>query len=166
MTKNSQSKLVPKEYLGAFKRGHRRSSKEYIDEEFSYTLLKKAENGCEESKKALEWLTRFNNEFHKSVIKKDDPENLHHTDDLRRDCIRRDNARRWDVYTLLPLLSCETEYQPILKESYYLAEEDEFEQSWAKRPYGASGDVAAREMRDKQLKRVLANYKKRKKRTT
>lgn len=90
---------VPREYLGAFKKGHRKSSREYIDEDLSIDLLKKASAGCLESKKALEWLTRFNNEFHKAVIPKSDPNNLHNTPKLRRDCNSRNYARRWDLFT-------------------------------------------------------------------
>lgn len=93
-----RSPIIQKEYLGAFKRGHRASAKEFIDEEFSLFLLKKAEAGCKESKDALLWLTKFNNEFHKAVIKKGDETALHKTDELRRDCNKRNYARRNDLY--------------------------------------------------------------------
>lgn len=90
---------MPKEFLGAFKRGHRRSSQEFIDEEFSEALLVRAQNGCTVSLEALKWLTRFNNEYHKNVIVKGDPEALHLGDELRSDCYRRDYSRRNDLYT-------------------------------------------------------------------
>lgn len=67
-------------------------------------LLNKALSGCEKSKEALEWLTRFNNEYHKSVFRKGDKEVLHNTKELRRDCTRRDYARRNDLYTSAPIV--------------------------------------------------------------
>lgn len=95
---------MPKEYLGAFKKGHRLASQEFIDEELSLILLRKAEEGCEESKKALEWLTKFNNEFHKCVIRKGDETALHNTAELRRDLNQRNYARRNDLYTKAPIV--------------------------------------------------------------
>lgn len=65
---------IPKQFLGAFKAGHRKSAREFIDEELSYQLLSKiiASNyEDKESIKNLEYITRFNNEFHKNVVLKD-----------------------------------------------------------------------------------------------
>lgn len=95
---------IPKEYLGAFKIGHRPHSQEFIDDEFSRDLLRRANAGCEESRKALEWLTKFNNEYHKDVVKKGDKEALHKTDEMRKDCHRRNYARRNDLYTSVRLV--------------------------------------------------------------
>lgn len=90
---------MPKEFLGAFKRGHRMNSKEFIDEELAERLLDKALNGDEEASKALAWLSKFNNEFHKNVIKKGDKDALHSTDELRRSCYAREYARQNDMFT-------------------------------------------------------------------
>ena len=90
---------VPKEYLGAFKVGHRHASREFIDEELSVELLNKTLSGCEKSREALEWLTRFNNEYHKGVVKKKDTEALHNTEELRLDCYRREYSARYDLFT-------------------------------------------------------------------
>lgn len=93
--------MIPREFLGAFKAGHRASSRPFIDEELSYKLLRKViEDGCEDARRHLEYITKFNNEFHKNVIKKGDPDALHHTDELRKDCYARDYARRGDVYVV------------------------------------------------------------------
>lgn len=92
---------VPKEFLGAFKRGHRRSSKEFIDEELADKLLEKALAGDKEAEAALRWLARFNNEFHKGVIKKGAPDNLHSTPEMYKDCNDRNNRRNVDVFTSL-----------------------------------------------------------------
>jgi hypothetical protein len=92
--------MIPEEFLGAFKAGHRRSSREFIDEELSFKLLKRIlQDGCEESRKHLTYITKFNNEFHKNVIKKGDSTALHFTDELRRDCYARENARNRDVFS-------------------------------------------------------------------
>lgn len=94
-------RIIPKEYLGAFKKGHRKSAREFIDEELAYRLLERAQNGCEESRKALEWLTQFNNEFHKAVINKTDPKAFHNTDELRKECNQRSYAQKNDLFTRL-----------------------------------------------------------------
>lgn len=95
---------IPREFLGAFKKGHRKSAREFIDEELSVELLKKALAGCEESRKALEWVTKFNNEYHKAVIKKDDPTAFHSSDELREDCNRRSYLCKNDLYSHAPLI--------------------------------------------------------------
>lgn len=94
-----RKRMIPKEFLGAFKAGHRPSVRAFIDEELSWRLLDQLEKGCEQAKEALQYLTRFNNEFHKNVIRKGDDLALHCTDELRRDCYARENARNRDVYT-------------------------------------------------------------------
>lgn len=96
----SNKRPIPKRWLGAFKAGHRASAREFIDEELSWKLLKKIEDSNytdQESIKALDYITRFNNEFHKNVIKKDDPEALHNTEALRKDLYARENARNRDL---------------------------------------------------------------------
>lgn len=100
------SKLsVPREFLGAFKQGHRRSSVEFIDEELSLLLLARVEAGCEKSRAELEWLTRFNNEYHKGVVHGRAKEGaLHNTKELRQDCDARNYARRNDIYTSVTLV--------------------------------------------------------------
>ena len=48
----------------------------------------------------MEYITKFNNEFHKNVVKKDDPKALHNTPELRKDCYARENARNRDVMSV------------------------------------------------------------------
>ncbi len=93
------AKRVPREFLGAFKCGHRVNSKEFIDEELSAKLLRLAQEGDKEAEETLLWLSKFNNEFHKDLIRKDDPQALHKTDEQRRDCHKRNYDRRYDLYT-------------------------------------------------------------------
>lgn len=92
--------LVPRQYLGAFKCGHREKAKEFVDEEFSRELLARitASNGKDlKAIEALSYLSKFNNEFHKCLIKKGDPAALHNTDKLRRDVYSKQNSRTRDV---------------------------------------------------------------------
>lgn len=94
---------IPKQYLGAFKAGHRGSAKEFIDEQLSWELLKRIEASNwtdQEAMDALAYITKFNNEFHKNVVKKNDPNALHNTDKLRKDCYNRENARNRDVMSV------------------------------------------------------------------
>ena len=91
---------IPKEYLGAFKKGHRVSAREFIDEQFSYELLLKIKNSQHTDQEAinqLKYITKFNNEFHKNVVKKGSETDLHNTDELRRDCYKRENSRNRDI---------------------------------------------------------------------
>jgi hypothetical protein len=85
-------KKVPKQFLGAFKAGHRKGVREYIDEEFSYQLLAKAENGDKKALAALEWITKYNNETYRGVLKKNDPTAIHNTDKLYKEASDAHNA--------------------------------------------------------------------------
>lgn len=122
------TKSVPKEYLGAFKRGHRRASREFIDDEFSQDLLKRALAGDTKAEEALKFLTRFNNEFHKGVVKKGDPDALHKSDTARKECYAQNNRRNRDALNVNNgLLSLEfVRYYEIITddEQTYLLEED------------------------------------------
>lgn len=91
------SRSVPKEYLGAFKRGHRMASKEFIDDEFSFELLKRAGQNDQKALDALKFLTKFNNEYHKAFLKKGDPDALHNTDKTRKECYAQNNRRNRDA---------------------------------------------------------------------
>lgn len=89
---------IPKEYLGAFKAGHRKTSKPFIDEALARRLLKQIQiDNSEEAKQTLAWITRFNNEYYKGVIKINDHEALHNTDELRRNCYNLTHSRNRDV---------------------------------------------------------------------
>lgn len=93
------SKRIPKEFLGAFKKGHRQSVREFIDEDLAFKLLEKVEQGCEEARSALLWLTKFNNEFHKDFFNKDEPDALHNGENLRLECSDRLRLARRDMYS-------------------------------------------------------------------
>ncbi len=94
---------IPIEFLGAFKAGHRPAARDFIDEEFSQQLLNKIINSNyqdKESIEALAFIAKFNNEFHKNVIKKGDTKALHHTDCLRKKCYDQENSRNRDVMSV------------------------------------------------------------------
>lgn len=95
--------LIPKEFLGAFRRGHREASKEFIDEGLSYALLKRVLDSGYKDREAVEllsYITKFNNEYHKNVVKKGDKKALHNTDKLRKECYARENARNRDIMSV------------------------------------------------------------------
>lgn len=94
-------RIIPKQYLGAFKQGHRKSAREFIDDELAYYLLDKTKHGCEKSKKALEWLTQFNNEFYKAVIKRGDSNAFHKTTEEIAACDLRNRASGRDIFPRL-----------------------------------------------------------------
>lgn len=95
-------KTIPKQYLGAFKRGHRKSVHEYIDDEFSYKLLERIEKNPndKEAVEALTYITKYNNEVYRKVIKKNDPTALHNTPELYKKCTSDSNARDRDITSL------------------------------------------------------------------
>lgn len=91
---------IPKQYLGAFKEGHRKLIRQYIDDELAWELLKRIKASNWTDTKAIDELTfiaKFNNEYYKNVIKKGDKTALHNTNKLRKDCYDRDNANRRDI---------------------------------------------------------------------
>lgn len=91
---------IPAQYLGAFKCGHRGPAREYIDEELSYALLNKilkSKFTDKASMDALAYITKFNNEYYKAIVKKGDKEALHNTEALRKDCYTRNNAMNRDM---------------------------------------------------------------------
>ncbi len=92
-------KLIPKEFLGAFKAGHYPSAKEFIDEEFSSGLLRLSELGVLWAQEALNWLTQFNNEYHRGVFTKDDLVDLTKGQRGRRERYGAQNARQRDALT-------------------------------------------------------------------
>lgn len=76
----SKFRKIPDQYKGAFKAGHRKVAQQFIDEELANDLLRRIErsNGQDtEAVKALEWLSQFNNEFHKNVVSKDNSKAFH-----------------------------------------------------------------------------------------
>jgi len=92
--------MIPREYLGAFKAGHRAAARPFIDGDLAYRLLSRVmSQGCDEARGALEYITRFNNEFYKDVFKKNE-ESLHNTRELRKSCGDRNNSRNRDAYSL------------------------------------------------------------------
>ncbi len=64
-------KRIPREFLGAFKEGHRFAAREFIDDDLSHELLNRARLGDKEASEALAFYAKFNNEFYKVVFKKD-----------------------------------------------------------------------------------------------
>lgn len=115
MAVSKKARNVPKQFLGAFKKGHRAGTREFIDEELSWQLLDRIEKSNwkdTEAIEALEYITRFNNEYHKNVVKKDDPKALHNEElsnecneqgkqlTYRQACYARENAKNRDLMSV------------------------------------------------------------------
>ncbi len=95
---------IPKRFLGAFKAGHRHSAREFIDEGLSYQLLKKIIHsnwGDLEAIESLDYLTKFNNEYHKAVLKKNDAQAMHNTEELYKEISTANNARNRDIMSVM-----------------------------------------------------------------
>lgn len=92
---------IPKKFLGAFKVGHRMTSREFIEDDYAYELLRLAQSGSKKAEEALEILTKFNNEYYKCVFKKGrGPRNFHKKcNGSQNELMRREYARKNDVMT-------------------------------------------------------------------
>lgn len=100
-------KKILKRFIGAFKAGHHFAAKEFIDETLSYRLLRKIIKSKWqdiESIELLEYIAKFNNEYHKAVIKKGDEDALHSSDDLRRERYNANNQKNRDIMSALRYL--------------------------------------------------------------
>lgn len=75
--------------------------REYIDEDFSYALLRRAQDGDSAALKALQWITKYNNEAYRGVVKKNDPDAIHKTPTLYKAANDAHNARRRDLVSNL-----------------------------------------------------------------
>lgn len=87
------------------------------------SLLKKVEESNYtdlESIKALDYLHKFNSEFHKNVVKKGDKSALHRSKKLRRDCYARENARNRDVLSMRRdrVVSLEIKIRRVVQEKF------------------------------------------------
>jgi hypothetical protein len=72
------------------------------------------EKGCKKSLEALRFLTKFNNEYYRCVLKKEDPQALHKSAELYKDVTRTHNQRRRDLYSITKALGdlLPTEWTP------------------------------------------------------
>lgn len=95
--------IYPKRWLSCFKAGHRKASKEFIDDDLAHKLLRRVKLSNytdEEAMAALDFLHKLNSEYYKNVIKKGDRKALHKTKKLRRDCYARENSRNRDIMSV------------------------------------------------------------------
>ena len=53
-----------------------------------------------EAETTLDYLTKFNNEYYKGVVKKGDENALHNTDELRKSIYSRQNAKNRDIMSI------------------------------------------------------------------
>ncbi len=103
----NRRRWVPKQFLGAFKLGHRKNVREFIDDELAHELLDKIERSQYkdlEAIKNLEYITRVNNEYYRNVLRQiqpDDPDRtkhqLHNTKELVSSCFTAYNAKERDL---------------------------------------------------------------------
>ena len=114
MSVSKKARSVPSRWLGAFKKGHRYSSRDMIDEDLAWELLErweKSKGTDKEAEQALDYLAKFNNEYHKNVVSKTDP--LHkctcpnrkrgdaHLEGCHRNDLNdRENAKNRDIMSI------------------------------------------------------------------
>jgi hypothetical protein len=105
---------VPKKYLCAFRVGHRKNVRDFVDhDDFSHELLDRAEKGDKEAERALEWLAKYNAEFYKGFLKKGDKNALHNTKKLYKNVTDAHNARRRDFLNGPHFMEAQTDGDPI-----------------------------------------------------
>jgi hypothetical protein len=91
-----KNKRIPKEFLGAFKAGHRLDARSFIDDEFAHGLLALVKAGNDEAKALLDWICQFNNEFYKCVFSKKH-KNILRGQKRRRERYNAEKARQRDA---------------------------------------------------------------------
>lgn len=93
---------IPKRFLGAFKKGHRYSVRQYIDDDYSWMLLDRLETSNYQDKDALsqlEYLSKFFDEYYRnSGLSKDGA--LHSTSELRKKAYSNQNAINRDAMNI------------------------------------------------------------------
>jgi hypothetical protein len=112
---SKKAKKVPKRWLGAFKRGHRFSDRAFIDEDQAWEMLERWEESGgsdKEAEQVLDYLTKFNNEYYRGVLKKGDPNALHNTDELRKSVYDRQNAKNRDIMSVQNETVKRTKFRP------------------------------------------------------
>jgi hypothetical protein len=85
---------VPSDYskpYGLTSKWYSRAKRWAVDQDYVHKLS--------ESERA--WLDRFNREYHNGDLKKGDPCALHASDELRKDCYRRNNKTRRDLFSIV-----------------------------------------------------------------
>ncbi len=123
------NKKVPLRFLPAFSFGSPKVNREFLDDELAWKLLKKAEKGDLAAVKALDFMARFNEEFHRSYFRggKGDKATLHKTPDLQRKLQDSINSKRKDIWgsrsRRLPLSPNEA-YPDVHGTAYELTAED------------------------------------------
>ena len=155
---------IPKQFLGAFKAGHRPAARQFIDEEHSFELLRKIYDSNwtdQESIKALAWLTKFNNEYHKNVIKKGDTNALHNTDTLRKGLYARENAKNGDIMSakVHNVESMQDKYEEIVNKNNTFNYEDMLIEMIDHQDEWQTLIEQTDKMDDKQLSKMLKNKK-------
>jgi hypothetical protein len=105
----SLKKRIPKEFLGAFKAGHRHAAREYIDEDLAWGLLRLLNEGRKGAREALEWLTQFNNEYYKCVFTMTLAD-FHENAVDRRERYQAQNQRYADVLAKVPRATIDVDF--------------------------------------------------------
>lgn len=114
MSVSRKARSIPARWLGAFKKGHRYSDREHIDEDQAWELLlrwEKSKGTDKEAEEALDYLTKFNNEYYKNVVSKTDALHECKCPDRKRGdkhlegCLRnslndRQNAKNRDIMSI------------------------------------------------------------------
>lgn len=98
----SKKHKVPKKWLGAFSFGHRKAVKNshVIDDDFAWDLYNKAMDGDKKAEEALDYLARFNNELHRNVMKKGDPDAIiANNDEMRKEIFRNYRGKYEDMFS-------------------------------------------------------------------
>lgn len=96
----SQISKVPVRFLAAFSFGCPKSIRDFLDDELAWRLLKSALAGNQASIQQLDFIARFNEEFHRSYFRdgKKAKTSLHKTPTLQRKLQDSINSKRKDLW--------------------------------------------------------------------
>ena len=95
-----RSKKVPLRFLPAFSFGCPYVNREFLDDSLAWKLLKAAQKGDAKAVEQLDYMARFNEEFHRLYFRdgKDTSKALHNTQDLKSKAQDSFNSRRKDLW--------------------------------------------------------------------
>lgn len=91
---------VPLRFLSAFSFGCPRVNREFLDDALAWRLLAAANKGDDAAAKQLDFMARFNEEFHRCYFREGKASKavLHNTPDLQRKLQDSINAKRKDLW--------------------------------------------------------------------
>jgi hypothetical protein len=97
-------KTYDKKLVGLDVKTYPKNKRWQVDQDYIAILREQAKSDIQylahEAQVALEFMSKFNTEYVGGNVKKNDPDSLHNTEKLRKDCYSRNNSSNRDAYAI------------------------------------------------------------------